>query len=78
MKPSRKPEAPNRRSPASGGSAKIPLWMVMGRDGKNEPWKPYAAYGSRLQAEVYMCGCSDRNRVKIVAGLFSPNEKAER
>lgn len=62
-----------RRFAEARDSAKIPLWMVMGRDGKDQPWQPYAAYGSRLQAEVYASGCSDKNRVKIVAGAFSPN-----
>lgn len=56
------------------GSAKIPLWMVMGRDAKDKPWQPYAAYPSRIQAEVYSSGFSNADRVRIIKGRFSPND----
>lgn len=72
LQPLPKPEAKGGCAP-SDGSAKIPLWLVMGRNNKDEPWHPCAAYGTKIQAEVYASGCSDKDRMKIVAGLFSPN-----
>ena len=58
---------------AASSSAKIPLWIVMGREDKDKPWKAYAAYPSRIQAEVYASNFSTSDKVKIFAGVFSPN-----
>lgn len=62
---------------ASAGSA-IPMWLVMTRDGKDDKWRPCAAYATKIQAAVYASGCSDPVRMKIIAGVFSPNDQAMR
>lgn len=63
-------DAPVRKIDPKNG---LPMWVICGRDTPESNWKPYAAYPTNAQAQVYASGFSREDKVKIVSGLFFPN-----